>query len=87
MRERNRFAGIKIRTIGLSGDQDAYLMRRLAEENGQPSLLDTTCMAAIGPVTAKAMRKLGLHVNVMPERFTLLNLVMALEAYFAQEEL
>ena len=62
-------------------------VQRLAEENGQPSLLDTTCMAAIGPVTAKAMRKLGLHVNVMPERFTLLNLVMALEAYFAQEEL
>ena len=34
LRERNRFAGIKIHTIGLSGDQDAYLMVRLAEENG-----------------------------------------------------
>jgi uroporphyrinogen-III synthase len=62
-------------------------VQRLAEENGGPRLLDTTCMAAIGPVTAKAMRKLGLQVDVVPERFTLLNLVNALEIYFVQEEL
>jgi uroporphyrinogen-III synthase len=62
-------------------------VQRLVEENGQPSLLDTICLAAIGPVTAQAMRKLGFQVNVMPERFTLLDLVKALEAYFAREEL
>lgn len=33
VRERNRTAGIVIHTIGLSGAQDAELMRRLAEEN------------------------------------------------------
>lgn len=62
-------------------------VQRLAEENGRPSLLDSTCLAAIGPVTAKAMRKLGLRVNIMPERFTLLNLVKALEVHFTREEL
>ena len=30
-------AGITIHTIGLSGAQDAYLMRSLAEQNGGPS--------------------------------------------------
>ena len=60
-------------------------MRRLAEENGQTNLLNTICLAAIGPVTAKAMRKLGLQVNVMPEKYTLPELVEALEIYFDRE--
>ncbi len=34
VRERNRTAGITIHAIGLSGAQDAYLMRSLAEQNG-----------------------------------------------------
>ena len=34
VRERNRGAGIVIHTIGLSGAQDAYLLRSLAEQNG-----------------------------------------------------
>jgi hypothetical protein len=34
VRERNATAGIVIHTIGLSGAQDADLLRRLAEENG-----------------------------------------------------
>ena len=34
VRERNAAAGIVIHTIGLSGAQDPYLLRSLAEENG-----------------------------------------------------
>ncbi|MCP3917013.1 MAG: VWA domain-containing protein [bacterium] len=34
VREVNRSAGIVIHTIGLSGAQDAYLLRNLAEQNG-----------------------------------------------------
>lgn len=34
VRDRNQSAGIVIHTIGLSGAQDAYLMRSLAEQNG-----------------------------------------------------
>lgn len=34
VRERNRSAGIVIHCIGLSGAQDAYLLRNLAEQNG-----------------------------------------------------
>ena len=62
-------------------------MRRLAEENSQANLIDTICLAAIGPVTAKAMRKLGLQVNVMPEKYTLPELVEALEIYFDRKVL
>ena len=62
-------------------------MRRLAEENSLANLVDTICLAAIGPVTAKAMRKLGLQVNVMPEKYTLPELVEALEIYFDRKVL
>jgi HEAT repeat protein len=34
VRERNETAGITIHTIGLSGAQDAYLLKSLAEQNG-----------------------------------------------------
>ena len=34
VKERNEAAGITIHTIGLSGAQDAYLLRSLAEQNG-----------------------------------------------------
>jgi Mg-chelatase subunit ChlD len=34
VRERNATAGITIHTIGLSGAQDAYLLRSLAEQSG-----------------------------------------------------
>ena len=34
VREANQNMGITIHTIGLSGAQDAYLLRTLAEENG-----------------------------------------------------
>ena len=34
VRDRNRSSGIVIHTIGLGGAQDAYLLGKLAEENG-----------------------------------------------------
>ena len=34
VKEFNEGAGIVIHTVGLSGSQDAYLMRNLAESNG-----------------------------------------------------
>lgn len=34
VRERNAAAGVTIHTVGLSGAQDAYLLRSLAEQNG-----------------------------------------------------
>ena len=34
VRERNAAAGITIHTVGLSGAQDAYLLKSLAEQNG-----------------------------------------------------
>lgn len=62
-------------------------VQRLTEEGGQLGLLETTCLAAIGPVTAEAMHELGLQVDVIPESFTLPDLVRALAIYFARKEL
>lgn len=41
------------------------------------------CVACIGPITARAARDAGLHVDVIAERYTTLGLLDALEARFA----
>jgi len=46
-------------------------------------LLSTTVVASIGPVTAEAAQQLGIATTVMPERYTIPDLVNALVAHFA----
>ena len=41
------------------------------------------CVACIGPITARAARDAGLHVDVTADRYTTLGLLEALEAHFA----
>jgi uroporphyrinogen III methyltransferase / synthase len=41
------------------------------------------CVACIGPVTARAARDAGLHVDIIADRYTTVGLLDALEAYFA----
>jgi uroporphyrinogen-III synthase len=58
---------------------------RLASDGGHPASLQGVCLAAIGPVTAKAMEKFGLAVGVMPAVYTVPALVEALATYFSEE--
>ena len=46
-------------------------------------LLRTTVVACIGPVTAEAAQRLGIHTTVMPARYTIPDLVDALIEHFS----
>jgi uroporphyrinogen III methyltransferase/synthase len=48
-------------------------------------LLRTTTVACIGPVTAEAAQQLDIETNVMPERYTIPDLVDALVEHFSGE--
>ena len=46
-------------------------------------LLGTTCVAAIGPVTAAAAKQLGIETRIMPPTYTIPALVDAIADHFA----
>jgi uroporphyrinogen III methyltransferase/synthase len=52
-------------------------------EDQAADLLRGTVVAAIGPVTAEAAQQLGINTTVMPERYTIPDLVDALVEHFA----
>jgi uroporphyrinogen-III synthase len=75
-----------------AGEVDAVALaspsafERLAEELGMPALTELTArvaLAAIGPVTAEAIRQAGLPVAVVPAKPNAAALVEALAAHFA----
>jgi uroporphyrinogen III methyltransferase/synthase len=55
---------------------------KLLGEDQAVDLLRTTVVACIGPVTAEAAQQLGIDTNVMPERFTIADLVDSLVEHF-----
>jgi uroporphyrinogen III methyltransferase / synthase len=56
-------------------------------EDQAADLLATTVVASIGPVTAEAAQQLGIATTVMPERYTIPDLVDALVEHFAVQRL
>ena len=67
----------------------ASTVRNFAEIYGREQaadLLSTTVVASIGPVTAETAQQLGITTTVMPERYTIPDLVDALVEYFAPKE-
>ncbi len=59
--------------------------RMLGEEQAA-DLLNTTLVAAIGPVTAEAAQQLGIRVGVVPQKYTVPDLVDALVEHFASSQ-
>jgi uroporphyrinogen-III synthase len=57
---------------------------RLEQEGGDWSLVRSTCIACIGPVTSQAAARQGLKVQVQPREHTVRGLVDALEGYFSR---
>jgi len=55
---------------------------KMLGEDQAVDLLQGTVVACIGPVTAEAAQQLGIATNVMPERFTIADLVDALVEHF-----
>ena len=60
---------------------------KLLGEEQAADLLRTTVVASIGPVTAEAAEQLGIATTVMPERYTVPDLVNALVTYFREARL
>ena len=58
---------------------------RIFGEEQAVDLLRTTVVASIGPVTAEAAQQLGIVTTVMPERYTIPDLVDALVEHFASK--
>ena len=56
---------------------------RIVGEEQAADLLRLTVVASIGPVTAEAAQQLGIETTVMPERYTIPDLVDALVQHFA----
>jgi uroporphyrinogen III methyltransferase / synthase len=54
-------------------------------EEQAADLLRTTVVASIGPVTAEAAQQLGIQTTVMPERYTIPDLVDALVEHFRSQ--
>jgi uroporphyrinogen III methyltransferase/synthase len=55
---------------------------KMVGEDQAIDLLQSTAVACIGPVTAEAAQQLGIATSVMPERFTIADLVDALVEHF-----
>src|SRR5262249_42197732 len=56
---------------------------RILGEEQAADLLNTTVVAAIGPVTAEAAQQLGIRTTVMPKKYTIADLVDALVEHFS----
>ena len=55
---------------------------KIIGEEQAADLLSTTVVASIGPVTAEAAQQLGINTTVMPERYTIADMVGALVEHF-----
>jgi uroporphyrinogen-III synthase len=61
-----------------------YFLARLKDESAERVDLDGICLAAIGPVTAGALRDVSLPVTLTSSTYTVPALVAALEEYFSK---
>lgn len=61
------------------------LLRRLAEEGGDCTLLHNICLAAIGPVTAETLSAAGFPPTIVAQEQSLEGLVQALLNYYRSE--
>jgi uroporphyrinogen III methyltransferase/synthase len=67
----------------------ASTVRNFAQLHGPEQaadLLAGTVVACIGPVTAEAAQQLGIATTVMPEKYTIPDLVDAIVAHFRDKE-
>jgi uroporphyrinogen-III synthase len=63
-----------------------FFLARLKDEGADIAALDGICLAAIGPVTARALREVSLPVAQTPSTYTVPALVIALEEYFLRDQ-
>jgi uroporphyrinogen III methyltransferase/synthase len=75
----------KIDAITFTSASTVKNFAKIFGEEQAADLLRTTVVASIGPVTAEAAQQLGIKTTVMPERYTIPDLVDALVEHFRRE--
>ncbi len=74
----------RIRCVTFTSSSTAENLAAMLGENRFLRLLDGVTVAAIGPVTAKTCRELGLAVHIEPREYTLAAMTAEIVQYFAQ---
>jgi uroporphyrinogen III methyltransferase / synthase len=75
----------KVDCVTFTASSTAENLSAILGENRFLHLLDGVAVAAIGPVTAKTCRELGLEVHIEPEEYTLTALTKAMLNFFAKK--
>jgi uroporphyrinogen III methyltransferase / synthase len=75
--------GGKIHCVTFTASSTAENLAAMLGENRLLKLLDGVAVAAIGPVTGKTCRELGLAVDIEPKEFTLAALTAEMVKYFS----
>ena len=72
----------RIHCVTFTSSSTAENLAAILGENRMFRLLEGVKVAAIGPVTAKTCRELGLKVHIEPEKYTLENMTEAITDFF-----
>jgi uroporphyrinogen III methyltransferase/synthase len=71
-----------IQCVTFTSSSTAENLAAILGENRLLRLLEGVTVAAIGPITAKTCRELGLNVHIEPEKYTLETMTEAIVTYF-----
>src|SRR6185369_8109795 len=72
----------RIHCVTFTSSSTAENLAAILGENRMLRLLEGVKVAAIGPVTAKTCRELGLKVHIEPQKYTLENMTEAISDFF-----
>ncbi len=72
----------QVDAVTFTSPTSVRLLASLIGQEQAADLLNTTVVAAIGPVTAAAAAELGIHATLVPETYTVSGLVKALVGHF-----
>ena len=75
----------KVDAVTFTSPTSVRLLARLIGKEQAADLLNTTVVAAIGPVTGAAAAELGIHTTLMPDNYTVSGLVKALVEHFTEK--
>jgi uroporphyrinogen III methyltransferase / synthase len=75
----------KIDAVTFTSASTVKNFAKIYGEEQAADLLSATVVASIGPVTAEAAQQLGINTTVMPERYTIADMVGALVEHFGAQ--
>ena len=76
----------RIDVVTFASPSAVHSFARIYGSEPAADLLKNTVIAVIGPVTAEAMRQLGISATIQPSTYTIAALVDAIVAYYTLSE-